>query len=384
MAVAAIAVRDPQRPRGFEIPSHLLMKDWKAVVHNPAVHVVVELMGGTTTAREAVLAALRHGKPVVTANKALLSAHGEELFATARAHRANLYYEASVAGGIPIIKILRESLVGNRTLALRGIVNGTCNYILTKMGNEGRSFGDVLKEAQALGYAEADPTFDVGGFDTAHKLAVLTSLAFGTEVNLKAIEIEGIEQITLDDIRQDLIDIARGGKVAYSSGGVGNSTHLIAEMFSRAAGVTMAHVPYKGVAPAINALLVGEVPIMFIPPTAAVPLVKAGRLRALAFTGKQRWSVMPDTPTIMESGLPGFHKDSGWNAWLAPAKTPAAIVERLQRAAHASVHSPKVSAMLVAGGYDPLGNTPAEARKFMAEEIELYGRIVKAVGLEAQ
>lgn len=183
---------------------------------------------------------------------------------------------------------------------------------------------------------------------------------------------------------KEMIDTARRGKVAYSSGGVGNSTHLIAEMFSRAAGISMTHVPYKGVAPAINALLANEVPLMFIPPTAAVPLVKSGRLRAMAFTGKGRWSVLPDVPTVIESGLPGFYKDSGWNAWLAPARTPAAIIERLQKAAHASVHSPKVSAMLIAGGYDPLGNTPAEARRFLAEEIEVYSQIVRAVGLEQQ
>jgi tripartite-type tricarboxylate transporter receptor subunit TctC len=215
-------------------------------------------------------------------------------------------------------------------------------------------------------------------YDTMRDLDPVTFVALGSGYVVLANNTFAAKTV------KDLIDTARGGKLAYSSGGVGNSTHLIAEMFSRAAGIKMTHVPYKGVAPAINALLVGEVPIMFIPPTAAVPLVKSGRLRALAFTGKSRWSVLPDVPTVIESGLPGFHKDSGWNAWLAPAKTPAAILERLQKAAHASVHSPKVSAWLNAGGYDPLGNTPAEARKFMAEEIDLYSQIVKAVGLEAQ
>jgi tripartite-type tricarboxylate transporter receptor subunit TctC len=215
-------------------------------------------------------------------------------------------------------------------------------------------------------------------YDTMRDLDPVTFVALGSGYVVLANNTFSAKTV------KDLIDTARGGKLAYSSGGVGNSTHLIAEMFSRAAGIKMTHVPYKGVAPAINALLVGEVPIMFIPPTAAVPLVKSGRLRALAFTGKSRWSVLPDVPTVIESGLPGFHKDSGWNAWLAPARTPAAILERLQKAAHASVHSPKVSAWLNAGGYDPLGNTPAEARKFMTEEIDLYAQIVKAVGLEAQ
>ncbi len=143
-------------------------------------------MGGSEgPARAAVEMALDHGTSVVTANKALLAHHGADLARRAEAHGAALNFEASVAGGIPIIKTLREGLVGNRVSKLFGIMNGTCNYILTKMANEGRSFADVLKEAQALGYAEADPTFDVGGFDTAHKLAVLTSLAFGTEVNLR-------------------------------------------------------------------------------------------------------------------------------------------------------------------------------------------------------
>lgn len=215
-------------------------------------------------------------------------------------------------------------------------------------------------------------------YDTMRDLAPVTFVALGSGYVVLANNSFPAKTI------KEMIDTARRGKVAYSSGGVGNSTHLIAEMFSRAAGISMTHVPYKGVAPAINALLANEVPLMFIPPTAAVPLVKSGRLRAMAFTGKGRWSVLPDVPTVIESGLPGFYKDSGWNAWLAPARTPAAIIERLQKAAHASVHSPKVSAMLIAGGYDPLGNTPAEARRFLAEEIEVYSQIVRAVGLEQQ
>ena len=169
---------------------------------DPAIDVFVELMGGEgDPAKAAVETALKAGKHVITANKALLAHHGAALARLAEDKGVALNFEASVAGGIPIIKTMREGLAGNRVGKLFGIMNGTCNYILTKMANEGRSFADVLKEAQALGYAEADPTFDVGGFDTAHKLAVLTSLAFGTEVNLKAIDIEGIEQITLDDIR---------------------------------------------------------------------------------------------------------------------------------------------------------------------------------------
>jgi homoserine dehydrogenase len=160
------------------------------------------LIGGDAgPAKDAVEAAIKAGKHVVTANKALLAHHGAALARAAEKANVALNFEAAVAGGIPVIKTLREGLVGNAPRKLFGILNGTCNYILTKMGSEGRSFADVLKEAQALGYAEADPTFDVGGFDTAHKLAILASLAFGMEVNVKEIAIEGITGITLDDIR---------------------------------------------------------------------------------------------------------------------------------------------------------------------------------------
>src|SRR5207302_2454178 len=151
-------------------------------------------------AKGAVEAALGMGRPVVTANKALLARHGVALARLAESKNAELCFEAAVAGGIPIVKTLREGLGGSRIARVYGILNGTCNYILTRMYKERLSFADCLKEAQRLGYAEADPTFDVGGFDTAHKLAILTSLAFGTEVDLGSIDIEGIEAITLDDI----------------------------------------------------------------------------------------------------------------------------------------------------------------------------------------
>jgi homoserine dehydrogenase len=158
-------------------------------------------MGGTTTAREVALRALEQGKPVVMANKALLSAHGEELFSTAQNFGSNLYYEASVAGGIPIIKVLREGLIGNRITRLYGIVNGTCNYILTRMKLEGADFGEVLKDAQRLGFAEAEPSLDVDGHDAAHKTGILASLAHGFWVNPKHIYVEGIRGITKLDIQ---------------------------------------------------------------------------------------------------------------------------------------------------------------------------------------
>lgn len=199
--VAKIAVRDPDRPRPVPIPKDLLTTDWRSVIKDPSIQLIVELMGGTTTAREVVLTALRNGRSVITANKALLSAHGEELFSAARAHNANLYYEASVAGGIPIIKVLRESLVGNQITRIHGIVNGTCNYILTRMKLEGADFDAVLRDAQRLGYAEAEPSLDVDGHDAAHKIGILASLAHGFWVQPDQIHSEGIRHISKLDIQ---------------------------------------------------------------------------------------------------------------------------------------------------------------------------------------
>ena len=198
--VRRVAVRDLKKARAVSFPAGLITADWRSVVADPEVDLIVELMGGTTTARQVVLAALKLGKPVVTANKALLSAHGEELFAAAQQHGTNLYYEASVAGGIPIIKVMREGLVGNRITRLFGIVNGTCNYILSRMKEEGADFAAALADAQRLGYAEAPPDLDVDGHDAAHKTGILASLAHGFWVNPKQIYTEGIRNITKQDI----------------------------------------------------------------------------------------------------------------------------------------------------------------------------------------
>ena len=165
------------------------------------MQVLVELVGGTDIARELVLTAIRHGKHVVTANKALIAHHGAEIFAAAAEHRVAVLYEAAVAGGIPIIKALREGLAANRIRWVAGIINGTTNFILTEMREKGRAFEDVLKEAQALGYAEADPTFDVEGIDAAHKLVILAALAFGMPLEVERISTEGITRITQEDIR---------------------------------------------------------------------------------------------------------------------------------------------------------------------------------------
>ncbi len=202
VTVTAVSARNRVKLRGqHDLSQFQWFGDPVDLANSPDIDVFIELIGGDEgPAKTAVEAAISSGKHIVTANKALLAHHGAKLARAAEAKNVALNFEAAVAGGIPIIKTLREGLAGNGVRKLFGILNGTCNYILTKMANEGRSFSDVLNEAQALGYAEADPTFDVGGFDTAHKLAVIASLAFGMEVNLASIRIEGIEAITLDDI----------------------------------------------------------------------------------------------------------------------------------------------------------------------------------------
>jgi homoserine dehydrogenase len=201
VSVRKVAVKAFDEPRPYAIPASQMTTDWQSVVADPQVDVVAELVGGTTLARTMILVALKLGKPVITANKALISAHGEELFAAAQQYGTNLYYEASVCGGIPIIKALREGLVGNRITHLYGIVNGTCNYILTRMKMEGADFDTVLKDAQAQGYAEAEPSLDIDGHDSLHKIGILASLAHGFWVNPKDIYVEGIRSITRMDIQ---------------------------------------------------------------------------------------------------------------------------------------------------------------------------------------
>lgn len=201
IAITKVAVKSLTEPRPYDIPRSLLTTDWKEVVNDPNIHAVIELVGGTGIAKEIVLTALKQGKPVITANKALISAHGEELFAAAKANRTNLYYEASVAGGIPIIKTIREALVGNRFTHIYGIVNGTCNYILTRMKQEGAEFADVLADAQRQGYAETPPDLDIDGFDAEHKTGILASLAHGFWVRPQQIHVEGIRHISKLDMQ---------------------------------------------------------------------------------------------------------------------------------------------------------------------------------------
>ena len=200
VVVAAVAVRDPDRPRPVGFADAILTTDAASIVVDPTIDVVVEVMGGIEPARALVLAALAAGKPVITANKALLAAHGAELFAAADAAGVDLLFEAAVAGGIPFIRPLRESLRGEPIGRVMGIMNGTTNYILTRMTEAGAQYSDALAEAQALGYAEADPTADVEGLDAAAKIAIVASIAFGVDVTDSMVDAEGISSITADDI----------------------------------------------------------------------------------------------------------------------------------------------------------------------------------------
>jgi len=203
-----VADKDLERPRPRSVSPEILTRDANKVLDDPEVDIVVELVGGIEPAKSFIIKALEQGKHVVTANKALLAHHGNELFALAARNNRVIAYEASVAGGIPFIKILREGLAANRINTLVGILNGTCNFILTRMREEGLSFEAALKEAQRLGYAEADPSLDVDGIDTAHKLAIAASLAFNMSIVFDRIFVEGIRHI-------DPLDIQYGEEFGY-------------------------------------------------------------------------------------------------------------------------------------------------------------------------
>ncbi len=209
IAVTAVSARDRTRDRGIAIAGLRWFDDAVTLASDPSVDVVVEVIGGADgVAREVVQAAIAAGKPVVTANKALLAVHGARLAAEAERAGVPLAFEAAVAGGIPVIKALREGLAGNRIARVAGILNGTCNFILTVMRERGREFAEVLAEAQKLGYAEADPSFDVDGIDAAHKLAILAALAFGRPVAFEAVHVEGIRHVSA-------LDIAFAGELGY-------------------------------------------------------------------------------------------------------------------------------------------------------------------------
>jgi len=198
--VKKILVRDVNKKRPVDVDPHLLTDNIKEIIEDPEISIVAEFIGGEEPAREYILSALNNKKTVVTANKEVMARHWEELEKAAIQNRCGLYYEASVAGGIPIIKVVRESLQGNNINEIMGIINGTTNFILTKMSEEGRKFEDVLAEAQKLGYAEPDPTSDIEGYDAMYKLSILSTLAFHTRVRTSDIYREGIINITPEDI----------------------------------------------------------------------------------------------------------------------------------------------------------------------------------------
>src|SRR5258706_3934470 len=201
LEVKAIAVRDlDKQKRVVDVDRALLVRDLDAAITTPGVDIVCELIGGTTEAKRAILAAIAAGKQVVTANKALLAEHGTEVFGAADAAGVDVYYEAAVCGGVPIIRVLREGLASDRMEGLLGIVNGTSNYILSTMTESRRPFAEILREAQQLGYAEADPTLDIGGGDAAHKLAIIVGLCFGTLVDVARIPTDGIAHVAPVDI----------------------------------------------------------------------------------------------------------------------------------------------------------------------------------------
>jgi homoserine dehydrogenase len=201
LAVRRIAVRDVGKKREVQPSSKLLTKRWEDLVEDPDVHIVVELMGGIEPAYTCVMRALDHGKVVVTGNKALLAEHGAEIFEKGAEKNVPIFFEAAVAGGIPIIKSIREAFIGNHIRSIHAILNGTSNYILSRMTEQAMDFPLALKEAQEAGYAEADPTLDVNGWDAAHKAIILASLAYGFWVNTNQISVEGIEQIGALDIQ---------------------------------------------------------------------------------------------------------------------------------------------------------------------------------------
>lgn len=256
MEIVAVSARDRARARGVDIGAYRWFDDAAEMASQTDIDVVVELIGGADgPAKAAVENALQRGAHVVTANKALIATHGVDLVKRAEASGAKLLFEAAVGGGVPMVKALKESVAGCRAGAVTGILNGTCNFILTEMETSGRSFSDVLHEAQQMGYAEADPTTDVGGFDAAHKLAILCAIAFGARPDLEHVRIEGIERVTLTDI-------CLAGKLGFRIKLIakGSSTDGGVEMHVRPALLAFDH-PLASVGGSLNALVVDAEPV---------------------------------------------------------------------------------------------------------------------------
>ena len=339
LSIGAVLVRDPAAPRDVEIDPALLTTDPAAAIDG--MDLVVELIGGIEPARTLVLRALRQGTSVVTGNKALLAAHGPELYEAAAASGADLYYEAAVAGAVPVVYGLRESLAGDRITKVMGIVNGTTNFILDAMDSQGLGYADALAEAQRLGYAEADPTADVEGLDAAAKCSILASLAFHTRVGIDDVEVEGITRVTSEDMAQ----ARREGRVikllAIAERRTGDDGHEGVSMRVHPAQIPADH-PLASVDGAFNAIVVeGEAAgrLMFYgqgaggAPTASAVLsdvVAAAHHRA--YGGHAPGS--PSTPTCRSSTpappAPGTTCACGWRTasaswrtWPASSRTTA-------------------------------------------------------------
>ena len=255
LQLVAVSARDRGRTRGADVSAYRWFDDAVDMAAQPDIDVVVELIGGGEgVARRTVETALRRGAHVVTANKALLALHGAALAQMAEASGARLLFEAAVGGGVPMVKALRESLAGSRASAVAGILNGTCNYILTEMETSGRSFAEVLAEAQRMGYAEADPSMDVGGFDAAHKLAILSAIAFGARPDFEHVRVEGVERVSLTDIR---LASKLGYRIKLIAKGA--LTESGVEMHVRPALLALDH-PLANVDGSLNALVVDAEP----------------------------------------------------------------------------------------------------------------------------
>jgi homoserine dehydrogenase len=266
LALRRVAVRDLYRPRPVQLPAELLSTDPAAVVDDPAVDIVVEVMGGLEPARSLILRAISAGKPVVTANKAVIARHGEEIAAAAAAAGVYVLLEAAVGGGIPIIEPLKQSLGANRIQRVSGIINGTTNYILSRMAAEGADYGAVLADAQRLGYAEADPAADVQGGDAADKIAILTGLAYGGSVPREAIPTEGIDQLDARDVAYaDKLGfvvklLAVSQRIATESGGDPPAHRQLLDVRVHPTLLPRSH-PLAGVNGVFNAILVEGEPV---------------------------------------------------------------------------------------------------------------------------
>jgi len=238
----AVADLDITRDRGVTVPEGILTTDAKAVLANPDIQIIVELIGGTGIAKTFILEAIKNGKSVVTANKKLLAEYGSEIFSAASKAGVDIYFGAAVGGGIPIIRSLREGLAGNEIVWMKGILNGTCNYILTRMIREGAAFDDVLKDAQRLGFAEADPTLDIDGWDTAHKACILASIAYGFAVSPHDIEVAGIRNLSN-------VDVIYAGKLGYT---IKLLAHIAREGNEVSVGVCPTLIPENHMLSAVN------------------------------------------------------------------------------------------------------------------------------------